>query len=57
MSRVFVSFAIEYKVLRDFLVGQKRNARTSKTFLVTLLRSRGMKNGKRNAGNVFKCLR
>lgn len=32
MSRVFVSFAIEYKVLRDFLVEQKRNARNSKNF-------------------------
>jgi len=28
MARVFISFAIEDKTLRDFLVGQKRNART-----------------------------
>lgn len=28
MARVFISFAIEDKVLRGFLVGQKSNART-----------------------------
>lgn len=28
MARVFISFAIEDRTLRDFLVGQKRNARS-----------------------------
>lgn len=32
MARVFISFAMEDKHLRDFLVGQKRNARTSIDF-------------------------
>jgi len=32
MARVFISFAMEDKSLRDFLVGQKRNARTSIDF-------------------------
>lgn len=32
MARVFISFAIEDRNLRDFLVGQKRNTRTSIDF-------------------------
>lgn len=32
MARVFISFAIEDKVLRGFLVGQKNNARTAIDF-------------------------
>ena len=32
MARVFISFAIEDKVLRGFLVGQKNNARTAIEF-------------------------
>jgi len=32
MARVFISFAMEDKILRDFLVGQKNNARTKIEF-------------------------
>jgi hypothetical protein len=32
MARVFISFAMEDKVLRDFVVGQKNNARTGIEF-------------------------
>lgn len=32
MARVFISFAIEDKILRGFLVGQKNNARTAIDF-------------------------
>lgn len=32
MARVFISFAMEDRRLRDFLVGQKQNARTSIDF-------------------------
>ncbi len=32
MANVFISFAIEDKILRDFLVGQKKNARTAIEF-------------------------
>lgn len=32
MARVFISFAIEDKVLRDFLIGQKRNTKSSIDF-------------------------
>lgn len=32
MARVFISFAIEDKILRDFLVGQKNNTRTAIEF-------------------------
>lgn len=32
MARVFISFAMEDRSLRDFLVGQKRNARTQIDF-------------------------
>jgi hypothetical protein len=32
LARVFISFAIEDKTLRDFLVGQKRNARNQIDF-------------------------
>lgn len=32
MARVFISFAMEDKSLRDFLVGQKKNARTAIEF-------------------------
>jgi hypothetical protein len=33
MARVFISFAIEDKVLRGFLVGQKNNGRTAIDFI------------------------
>ena len=32
MARVFISFAVEDRVLRDFLVGQKRNVRSTIDF-------------------------
>lgn len=32
MARVFISFAIEDQILRDFLAGQKKNARTAIEF-------------------------
>lgn len=32
MARIFISFAIEDRVLRDFLVGQKLNSRSSISF-------------------------
>lgn len=32
MARVFISFAIEDQILRGFLVGQKKNARTAIDF-------------------------
>lgn len=32
MARVFISFAIEDKILRDFLVGQKKNSRNDINF-------------------------
>ncbi|MFA3919344.1 hypothetical protein [Ruegeria hyattellae] len=32
MARVFISFAVEDKVLRDFLVGQKNNTRNAIEF-------------------------
>ena len=33
MKRVFTSFAIEDRILRDFLVGQKNNARSQISFV------------------------
>ncbi len=32
MARIFISFAIEDRILRDFLVGQKRNTRSPIVF-------------------------